>query len=299
MKKTKRQKLSLAVNGFVGIAYDAPGASETAVIVFTGSDGGLKRSQYIAEKFAGQGIPALALAYFKHPELGGSLKLVPIEYIQRAVWWLMENRGAQKIALYGISKGAEYALSAAAKISMIESVVAVVPNYYVAEGITGRRAPAGDSSWSYQGRALPYLPLQKRWGAVLGASLKRREAFLRVIYDISESQGLQEEAIIPAEQSQARILLLSSTKDNIWNSQRGAEKVMERLKKSNYPYAYEHVSFTHSSHILGVPIPPKKQRLLKIFSSMERHYPKECNDARAKAFQLAVDWISKGSSYRS
>jgi dienelactone hydrolase len=285
---------SLQADGFVGSVHHPQVMSDVAVVVFTGADGGLTRAQYLAKLFADEGITALALAYFEHPELNNTLKLVPLEYIERAAYWLTENTPAKRIALYGISKGAEYALSTAARFSFIESVVAVVPNYYVSEGLDRWKKGAGVSSWSYQDKPLPYLPIERGTVPLIAASLRERQVSIKTRYELSEKNGVPEEAIIPIDRSKARILLLSSSQDSLWPSKHAAEMIIGRLKANDYPLAYLHKNFDPASHLIN-PMPSKSVRMTmwKIAMQVERRYPDECLQARTQAFELAVKWIKK------
>ena len=282
---------TLSDTGFVGCAYIPENISDTAVIAITGSDGGLKRVQYLAMLFADRGIPALALAYFRHPGLSDTLRLIPLEYIQRAAYWLRDNTSAKKISLYSISKGAEYALSAASRFPIFDSIVAVVPNYYVAEGFTKRFFCAGDSSWSYQGKPLPYLHLSGNIGKLITTSIKEKQLSIKTFYEISERKGVPADAIIPVEKSNARILLLSSGQDSMWFSKQASEKIVEGLKKNHYPHDYKHVCFEISSHILH-PVPEGLEKRYRKTMRVERLHPDKCSTARLEAFELAVEWIS-------
>lgn len=101
-------QIALLTSGFVGRAFFPDSPLPRAVIVVTGSDGGLEHAAYTAERFAERGITALALSYFRHPGLRQTLTLIPLEYIERAAAWLKHRTGLDHIAAYGVSKGAEY-----------------------------------------------------------------------------------------------------------------------------------------------------------------------------------------------
>jgi dienelactone hydrolase len=279
----------LTGEGFTGYACVPQNQFATAVIVVTGSDGGLTAAQYLAERFAREGIAALAVAYFAYPGLSATLELIPLEYIERAAQWLKANTKAEKIAIYGVSKGAEYALSAAIRYPLLHCVVAVVPHYCVTEGI-GPAFGTGTSSWTYKGRPLPYLPLSKDMDAFQAVSAAEGQMSIKTLYELAEQAGVPDDAVIPVEKSAARILLLSSTLDNVWPSKHASEKIAERLRQHNFSYEYRHVNFETSSHVLN-PVPPEIENLLAQSSRAEREHPQECADARAKAFDLAVEWI--------
>jgi dienelactone hydrolase len=286
----KTYSLSIADDGFTGYAYWPESDPGNAAIVLTGSDGGLENAKYIAELFARRGIAALAVAYFRYPGLTGTLELIPLEYAERAAEWIKSNTGASKVSLYGVSKGAEYALSVAARSSSFESVVAVVPNYCVTEGLGEQLFGKGVSSWTYQGNPLPYLPLSRDMDAFNATSEAEQQMSIKTLYELAEKDGVPNEAIIPVEKSAARILLLSSTQDNVWPSQKASEKILERLKGRNYSYAYKHINFENASHVLN-PVPPEMEKLLPQVSRAERENPKECSEARGTAFDLAVAWL--------
>lgn len=285
----KIYNLSLSENGFIGCAYCPQNDYGTAVLVVTGSDGGISNAQYIAELFAQRGIPALALAYFKYPGLSDTLELIPLEYMERAAQWLKDSMQVEKIACYGVSKGAEYALSTAVRYSCFDSVVAVVPHYCVTEGL-GQEFGTGTSSWTYQEKPLPYLPLSRDMDAFHAACVAEKQVSIKTLYELSEKVGVPDEVVIPVEKSTVRILLLSSSQDNVWPSKHSGEKIVERLRNHSYPYAYKHVNFETSSHVLN-PVPSEMERLLQEVSCAERDDPKECSEARIKAFSLAVEWI--------
>ncbi len=289
----KIRQFFVSDDGFAGCAYCPENAAETAVIVFTGSDGGLQNAKYIAALFAREGIIALALAYFRHTGLGDTLSLIPLEYIERAARWLKDTVHAKNIALYGASKGAEYALCAAARFSLFECVVAVVPYDRVTEGLGKGLFGAGCSSWTYRGEPLPWLPLARKPGALFLASIKERQMSIRTLYELSEKAGVPDETVIPAEQSTARILLLSSEQDGTWPSGPAAERICARLQRHNYPHAYRHVSFSTVSHVLN-PVTPELEKLLRKVTRVEKKFPQTCAQARKEAFALAVDWIKQG-----
>ncbi len=85
---------------------------DRTVIVVSGSDGGIAYAKKTAEVLAGKGIPSLALAYWGTKNTPETLSLIPVETVQSAAEWLMEQ-GYSSVGIYGFSKGAEYALTSA------------------------------------------------------------------------------------------------------------------------------------------------------------------------------------------
>lgn len=287
----KPQYISLNEHGFIGQVYYPENSSNTAVIVLTGSDGEFDNAKFIAKLFAQRGFVALALPYFNYMGLNDTLELIPLEYVERAAQWLKDDMRMEKIALYGVSKGAEYALSVTARYSLFDSVVAVVPHYCVTEGLNKELLGAGVSSWTYQGRSLPYLSMSRDMEAFHAVSAKEQQMSIKVFYELAEQSGVPNEAVIPVENSTARILLLSSAQDNVWPSTHSAKMIIERLHNNHYLYACKHIDFAVASHVLN-PIPPEVEPLLAQVNYAERKFPQECYSARMEAFDLAVEWIN-------
>ncbi len=283
------EQVSLHESGFVGQLF-LPDRPKYAVIVATGSDGGLTNASYIAERFADDGLAALALAYFRIPGLNNYLSMIPLEYMEKAVVWLKERTKISNIAAYGVSKGAEYVLSAAVHIPAINCVVAVVPNYYVAEGIGARKSRSGASSWSLERKPLPYAPIPGGRFDLVKAFLRDRQFSMKRFYEQAEQKGIPEEALIPVENSNARILLLSSGRDSVWPSQSASNILIQRLRAACYQLPYYHATFPDASHVLE-PIAKHKENVMRLVMKAERNHPEACKSARNAAFDLALCWI--------
>lgn len=289
------QMISLSAFGFAGCLYRPSAGVDMAVIVLSGSDGRLEHAQYIARLLADSGLTALALAYFKYPGLGKTLRLIPLEYIENALAWLKTNTEATQYGIYGVSKGAEYALSAAAHFPELSRVVAVVPNYYVGEGIGKGKSGAGVSSWSYKRQPLPYTPLPGKIIPFIKRSVQHREPRIATFYELAKERGIPEQAMIPVENAHADILLLSSGLDSIWPSAAAGEMICERLRTARYGYRCQHKCYEHASHVLD-PVSAERARQLRKLMWAERRYPDECRLAREDALSLSKDWFAASAT---
>ena len=98
--------LAISEQGFEGHFYDA-GERNKAIITFSGSEGGSRASDTIAWYYKQHGISALGVTLFSGKETGKNLDRVPLEYVENAIAWLIEQ-GFEKIAVDGMSKGSEY-----------------------------------------------------------------------------------------------------------------------------------------------------------------------------------------------
>ncbi|MDR2898962.1 MAG: hypothetical protein LBU94_01460, partial [Clostridiales bacterium] len=146
---------------------------DRAIITVSGSDGGIGWAKQIAGAFSANGIASLALSYWRTKNTPKTLSLIAIETIQYAVSWMKEN-GYAKIGIYGVSKGAELALTAGSLISQIKFVIAASPSCCVFEGIA-KPSYSGASSWTWQGKPLPYASFDNVPTNAIAKLLKNRE----------------------------------------------------------------------------------------------------------------------------
>lgn len=143
-----------------GVLYPVEGRKDKIMIVMSGSEGGLEHAGKMAHFLQDNGIPALALGYFKTKHTGKNLVQVPLEIVQSAISYLT-GIGYEKIGISGASKGAEYALAAAIAFPALSCVIVKTPSWFYSEGMKNGK-PSGTSCWSYQGRELPFTPYKTR-----------------------------------------------------------------------------------------------------------------------------------------
>lgn len=278
-------KLSVKESGFQGCFYDTGTESKAALIVMTGSDGRLAYAQKIAKQFADNGVPSLALAYFHTSETSKDLVEIPVEIIERSVSWL-RDRGFQKVAVYGVSKGAEYALLSASLLKQVNAVIAVSASCCIFEGLHHMR-PAAKSSWSWRGEALPYIPFGNYTPQQLISSLRKNKEIRFVDeYDRLLDTEMNESNTIKVENINGPILLISAHEDVMWPSERMANLIVNRLKNNGFQFACRHEVYKRASHVLT----PNSSPVLKMFR-VERMYSKECNASRNSAFALSLDFL--------
>lgn len=105
-----------------------------AIICFSGSDGRFEWSRMLAKVFQENGLTALALAYVVEEGLPNCFYHVPIDPLEAAAKRL-HDIGYEKVGLWGISKGAELALTAGSLMpGLVNAVVAVAPMSLVCQG---------------------------------------------------------------------------------------------------------------------------------------------------------------------
>lgn len=279
-------KTSVKSEGFEGIFYPGGARRDKALIVMSGSDGGMALSRQEAEFYHHNGIPALALGLFKTRETPKELSHVPVEYVEAAIHWL-KKQGYRKIGIDGTSKGSEMALIAASMFPEISCVIVRVPSHFVSEGLSGsgkNKAPSGTSCWSWQGRDLPYAPYRSRTFDILKTFLREKEMH---IITFNRDKEVTPEALIPIERIQAPILMLSSRHDEVWPSYESACYMEQKLADIPFPYPHRHIAFDHMSHAVVTRLP----WIYKMAFKSERQHPKACAEDREALKKELLAWV--------
>ncbi|MBT5186002.1 MAG: hypothetical protein HOM01_04290, partial [Kordiimonadaceae bacterium] len=186
--------------------YDSGNSDQYGIIVLTGSAGG--KANDTSANLAALGYNVLALSYFDRdgssiiPE---TLEMIPLEYLEAPRRWLAAR--TKGVVLYGLSKGAEFALAAASYDDDYIAVIALAPSKVVWQGIpkdfsTVAKAP---SSWSRNGKGLSFVPyLNKEEQEKTGIDNRHQASLTNV--------AAAEKALIKVENISIPLLLLSGGK---------------------------------------------------------------------------------------
>lgn len=273
----------MRANNYQGTLYTASNMLKV-MIVITGSDGGGKWANEIAGVFAAQGVPSFALSYWDGALLPKTLSLIPLEMIQSAAVWLKEQ-GYQKIGIYGISKGAELALTAASFFPVVEFIVAVSPACCVFEGIA-KPQYSGASSWTWKNMPLPFASFKNTKVNMLKNIVKTHQFGFTPQYLKVLASEKNESNTIKVENINGPILLLAAEQDAQWPSAKMGKLIIERLKSKHFLFPFRLELFHPASHIL-CPV----KTVQRFAYRMERNHPFECNAARKRALELTIDWL--------
>lgn len=239
------------------------GGRRPGVIVLGGSEGGLFTARALAPLLASHGFAALGVGYFSRAEQGiaplpANLELIPVETIERARRWLagQPSVDASRIAIVGVSKGAELALLAAATYDWVSAVAAFAPSHVVWEGIPPADRPSGPagSSWTIAGRPIPFV----RWsyaaearGSEARKATRRSRLTEAHLESLAEFAGDVEPATIPIERSRAALLLVAGIDDGMWPSAYSIDRIQARLARRGYDRQVKIVRLSTGHQVLG------------------------------------------------
>lgn len=263
-----------------------------ALICFSGSDGGIALSKMLAAVFQSHGLTTLALAYVIEEGLPQQFSEIPIDFLEAAAKQL-HDMGYEKVGLWGISKGAELALTAGSLLpSLVNAVIAVAPMNIVCQGFAKENGVSfvQKSSWSFHGKGLVYTPFQSEKfpiGSVLRKSIRARELTMHDLY-LPLIQNPNPDAVIQAEKTTGPILLISSKMDTMWPSEAAAKQIMQRLQEHNFPYYYQHLSYDYGSHLFV----PMELRSAKYFKGDRGKNKEPGQKARMDSLAKTLEFVS-------
>ena len=239
-------------------------AKRPALIVLGGSEGGALITRD-APIYASRGYAVLALPYYSPPGWGASgptppalpslpaaFADIPVDRLQQARDWLAQQPqvDASRIGVIGTSKGAEFALLAAAKMAWIKSVVALVPSDVVWEG-WGPGVDSGQrASFAWKGQPYAFVPYQdfdKEFaGFATGADVKIRRPQDQ---GRAANPGRVPAARIRVEDIAAPVMVVGAHDDQIWDSGGMAQNIQASRNKAGLDTVA--LVYADAGHYLG------------------------------------------------
>ena len=296
-------------DGFYGAYYPHPVRSRSAVILMLGDRIDDTMAKMGVKWLHQRGCNVLTMA----PETKDyAFHRFRIEYFEKAIEFL--KRCNDRIGMCGASTTAMTALAAASLLPEITLTVAMSPSDFIMEGfyrdgLDGAKERPGEneSSLSYRGQDLPYLPYAYRhpdyWNA-LAAEAKRRGdmAAARDMFDLSEQLcPVTEEMKIKVERIQGIVALVGAEDDSLWDTCRYIRRMAERLRDHPHSCKAAVMTYEHGSHfvfpqsMLTNLLPFGSSLLLRMAFRSLREYPQECKETRIdidkKLRRLIRTWI--------
>jgi len=255
-----------------GAFYAAPKGQGPfpAIILLGGSEGGDSAARSLAPRFLEQGYAVLGLPYYspgfgenpqQFPALPAAFASIPVEKSKTARDWLAARGDvrADDIAIYGVSKGAEFALLAGAKIDGFAAIAAIAASDVVWEG-WGTGDGTRPSSFSWQGEALAFVPyegMSEEFASPTGPDGRPR---LRLPHDKGRNANpdLAVKARIAVETIDEPVLVAGGDADLVWNSGEMAQNIAERRAEAGL--ATVSLVFTDAGHALSGTGQPDARR---------------------------------------
>ena len=196
-----------------------------AVMLLGGSEGGIgDGTNRIARALRAEGFTVMAPSYFGAPGQASQLERIPLETFDRALAWLKARPEVDpgRIAVGGVSKGAEAALLVATRHPELRAVFAGAPSGAVWPGINWNGFFAG-SSWTVRGKPLPFVPYGRFRLSVLFGDIGR--LYSDGLKNLTTHRG----ARIPVERINAPVLLVCGERDTLWPSCAMSRQIKQRV----------------------------------------------------------------------
>ena len=245
--------------GAIFIEPAGPGR-HPVIIVLGGSEGGSSTARSFAPLFAARGYATLGLPYYNPgydptslvPGLPSSFTEIPVDRLAAVRNWLATQPGADadRIGIWGASKGAEFALIAASRFGWIKAVAAIAASDLVWEG-WGRRGPPA-SSFAFEGEPLAFQPYDGL-DAELAKAAKGQRMDLRKVMDAGRNAfpARVAAARIPIERYRGALLVAGGGRDAIWPSAEMAINIGQSRRQAHLPTIV--LAFPAAGHLLGGP----------------------------------------------
>jgi len=214
-----------------------------AVIVLSGSDGGIATANMFGGPLAASGFVTLCLAYFAMDGLPRDFAQIPLEYFEKAITWMREHPAvdAERLAVFGMSRGGEAALLVGATFPALKAVIASVPSHVVWQG-THPDPSIKTSSFTLAGAELHYVSL-----------VAPREGITwREWFEVS-LRTAPVEAEIPVERINGPVLFVTGTEDGVWPCSEMADAAIARLRRHRFPFPVEHARYEGGGHAILMP----------------------------------------------
>ena len=306
----KKKYFSPEQDGFYGCYYPAPQGSKSVLIGMLGDSS----DDYMAVSFVKwlhpQGCGVLAMS----PDVKDySHHNLPLERFEAAIKWL-KAQGIEKIAIAGASTTGMLALLVASYFQDVTLTIAFSPSDFVMEGFyQGKRDGArewpgeNESTVSWQGKPLPYLPFAYRhpeyWQKIREESKRGKNMVAsRELFDQSERlHPLREEELIKVEQIRGKLLFVGAEDDCLWDTCGYIRRMKDRLARLKGPAQAEYLVYPYGTHfifpdsMLTHALPLLSVLFVSLCFRSAKEHPKECKAARVdvdRRLRAAIaDWL--------
>ena len=291
----KNRVFRIDSDGFNGAWYPAPDQTCRGLIIMLGDSSEDYMARTAAKWLNRQGIHAMAMSPDKKDYGHHSY---PLERFGKAIAF-MKTQGCKKLGVVGASTTGMLALLAASCYSELSLTVAISPSDFVMEGFyrdgkDGATERPGDneSSVSWQGKPLPYLPYAYRhpeyWQKIQEeARAGGDKVASRKLFDESEKRHpIREEERIKVENIRGKLIFIGAEDDLLWDTCRYIRRMEKRLGSLPHDSAFESWLYEHGTHfafpesLLRMMLPAGSGLLVSYMFRAGKEHKKECRDTR-------------------
>lgn len=290
-----KQYFSVEKDGFYGVYYPSKKIDGKAFLCMIGDSAEDRLVKSAVKWLHGQNCHVLALS---PPKKDYGYHSYPLEHCEKAIVFL-KSQGIRKIGIVGGSTTGMIALTAASYFSDITLTLAFTPPDFIMEGFyQGKRDGCrewpgeNESTLTYRGRPLPYLPYAWRhpdyWQNTMKDSKSGRNMIAsRRLFDESERlHPIQEEEKIKVENIKGRIIFVGAEDDVLWDTCKYIRRMVGRLEERSHECSYEALLYEHGTHFVFPQSMMKKilpvgvSLLVGLMFKAGRQYSKECTATR-------------------
>jgi len=291
----KKQVFRVDRDGFNGAWYPCSGDTGRGMILMLGDSAEDRMASMGAKWMNRQGIHVMAMSPEKKDYGHHSY---PLERFGKAIAF-MKAQGCEKLGVAGASTTGMMALLAASYYPDLTLTVAISPPDFVMEGfyqdgLDGMRERPGDgeSSVTWQGKPLPYLPYAYRhpeyWLKIEEASRAGGDKIAsRPMFDESERlHPVREEERIRVENIRGKIVFIGAEDDVLWDTCRYIRRMEERLIRMPHDCAFEAWLYKYGTHfafpesLLRMILPVGSGLLVSFMFRSGKEHAGECRRTR-------------------
>ena len=300
---------SVEKDGFYGAYYPNKSPGDRAFLVMLGDSADDLLAKTGVKWLHARGIHCLAMSPAKGDYGHHSY---PLERFGNAIAFLKSQR-ITKIGVIGASTTGMLALLAASYYPDITMTIALSPCDFVMEGFyqdgldgAHERPGDGESTVTWQGRPLPYLPYAYRhpeyWQRIQEET-KGSGNFISSVGMFDESERLhpiREEEKIPVENIRGRVVCIGAEDDVLWDTCRYIRRMKERLESRAHSCTLDALLFRYGTHflfpesMLKSVLPIGTRLLLGLAFRSAKEHPRECRETRRaidrRVSDIVADW---------
>lgn len=220
------------------------------IITFGGSEG--SPGYWYAREYAKKGYEVLALFFFGMENQENELVKVPLDFFDEVLTYIEKHiKDGDIITIDGGSKGAELALNLATRYPQIDNLILRSPSAYSFSGLPKDNYNEVYSSWTWNGKEVPYINIQKS-GMLAGSSLFKAFALnepvsFRASYEAAVKNDTNlEDSRIKVENTKANILIIAGDDDAMWQSDTFAKEIQGKRPENTEVHIYKGVGHIFS-----------------------------------------------------